>query len=98
MAHVRTDPTSADWLTALWRKDGRVVAGAMREQYFLAGGPMPYHDSDTTCFFLERASIEPVISALQEAVPRAGGVIENVFDTAEDDPRGRAPRKWWWPF
>jgi hypothetical protein len=98
MARARTEPDDPDWGAVVWSTDGTVVAAAMRERYFSVGGPMPYHDSDTTCLFLHAEAIESMISALKEAVPRAGGIIGNVFDNAEADPRGGGKPWKWWPF
>ena len=81
IARSRADSDAGEWTTILWWRDAKVVAAATREPFYLAGGPAPYHDSDTTSIFLDRGAAGRLISMLEDAVPRAGGVIERVLDS-----------------
>ena len=50
---IRGDRSVDDWETILWRDKTTIVAAATCERWYVAGGPMPYHDSFTTSIFVK---------------------------------------------
>src|SRR5712691_3996496 len=65
-----------------WRRNGAIVAAAVSEPWYRLGGPDLYHDSYTTCIFLEPSAIGGLVQSLRDRVQEDGGCIDEVVDLA----------------
>jgi hypothetical protein len=74
------DDSTPDWQYVYWRTKGRLVAAAACEPWYKLGGPERYHDSYTSCIFVEPALVPELARALQLRLEREGAWIEEVVD------------------
>ena len=78
-----SEPSTPEWQLVFWRKGDRLVAAAACEPWYLIGGPAIYHDTYTSCIFVN-PSIAPLLAkALELRVQREGAWLEEIVDASD---------------
>jgi hypothetical protein len=76
--HILSDPSAPEWQFVFWRKGERLVAAAVCEPWYRVGGPSRYHDSYTTCIFVEPAAVDELAHALALRARKEGAGVEEI--------------------
>ncbi len=73
------DPNSRYWGDVFWYRNNRLVAAATHEPWHRIGGPPPYHDSYTTCLFIDPSFALSLMQAIERHATQAGGWVEQTM-------------------
>jgi hypothetical protein len=73
-----SDPSAPEWQFVFWRKGEQLVAAAACEPWHRIGGPLPYHDSYTTCVFVDVAVAQELARVLDRTARHEGVRVEEM--------------------
>jgi hypothetical protein len=83
-ARLLSDSSTPDWEFVVWKRAEGVVAVAVCERWYLVGGPPRYHDSYTTCLFVDSATLAELVQTLELRARQEGAWIEEVVDASQE--------------